>query len=96
MTMMYSKKRWEFQFEQRKDENQKILLRELAVDELPEELKAKAREVDKAPIPPHFIWATHVPPKEGENIFGDYQKPGHFQDVDEKGAPPRLYKAPKV
>jgi len=96
-TLTYSREKLRRANERRYDESLKIMLRDLAIEQLPtEELKTKAREVDNAPFPQHMVWATHQPPLEGENIFGDYQKPGRFPDVDEKGAPPVLYKPPKI
>lgn len=51
-------------------ENHQCKLRMLAIEELPPELQASAKEVDVSPLPREYILVMKEPPLEEEEIFG--------------------------
>jgi len=66
----------------------RVLPRSQFVEELPAELRDKAREADETSIPDYFILTERVPAPENVDVFGQYQKPGQRLVVGDKGMPP--------
>jgi len=88
MNVMYSRQTMRWDKRKKHDETRKMWLRDLAIEELPAELRDKAREADETSIPDYFILTERVPAPENVDVFGQYQKPGQRLVVGDKGMPP--------
>jgi len=95
MTLTYKKRCMQRERTMRKNETRWIKLKGMAINELPEHLRAACLKIDTSPMPKHFIFARWDPPLEGENIFGAAQRPGYKPSVGERGVKPYPLKPKK-
>eukprot|EP01126_Amoeba_proteus_P032022 TRINITY_DN3130_c0_g1_i6.p2 TRINITY_DN3130_c0_g1~~TRINITY_DN3130_c0_g1_i6.p2 ORF type:complete len:100 (-),score=15.99 TRINITY_DN3130_c0_g1_i6:50-349(-) len=75
-----------------KEESRRIRIKNLAAEELPPHLLEEALKDDPTPIHKCFVMPRITEPEIGETLFGDVQKLGYYQTIDEYGATPYIYK----
>eukprot|EP01125_Pyxidicula_operculata_P001512 TRINITY_DN11379_c0_g1_i1.p1 TRINITY_DN11379_c0_g1~~TRINITY_DN11379_c0_g1_i1.p1 ORF type:complete len:179 (-),score=43.07 TRINITY_DN11379_c0_g1_i1:57-593(-) len=95
MTTLYKRRKMQRDRTMHAAEQRWIKLKQLAFEELPENLKDAAQQDDLSELPKHFIVARWDPPVEGENIFGAAQMPGYRSYISDRGVKPFISKPPK-
>jgi len=71
-----------------KIEQRQIKLKIIALEELPSALREAAMKIDETPFPANFIVPTWDVPIEGDELFGEYQRPGSGVMVGDSGVMP--------
>jgi len=62
--------------------NRQAKLRLLAIEQLPAELQAAAREPDTSPFPLEYIMVMREPPLEEEEIFGPFMAGAQYMKTE--------------
>jgi len=76
-TLKYNYEMAQFDKKMHDQEERIILLRNLALEDTPMELKQEAIKEEDVAFPDDFIFARADPPLEGVDVFGEFQKPGN-------------------
>lgn len=108
MTLLWKRRQMQREKTFRGEEQQRIRLKILAMEEVPEHLRGKtlqtessqtsedAMRIDDSPLPENFIMTKLGEPLEGEELFGDCQVPGYKDVLDyDVGCKPHIERPSK-